>query len=138
MSVITFVNNIEEETGKTLSAVAIATNMAINYNNKILLLSTSKEDEVMNSCFFDNSKTKKIRTGIFGENKSNLDTAGGIEGIEKIASAAHDLNGIVNNAGMNMYVPIQFITEQKFSSLLNVNTVSPVLLLSKLLPLQKL
>ena len=35
MSVITFWNNKNEETGKTMSLVAIATYMAINYNNKI-------------------------------------------------------------------------------------------------------
>ena len=31
MSVITFVNNEKEQTGKTMSLVAIATYMAINY-----------------------------------------------------------------------------------------------------------
>ena len=36
MSVITFINNIAEETGKTLSLVAIATYMAIEKNNRIL------------------------------------------------------------------------------------------------------
>ena len=41
MSVITFVNNLEEETGKTMSLVAIATHMAINNNNRILIISTT-------------------------------------------------------------------------------------------------
>ena len=38
MSVITFINNRREETGKTLSLVAIATNMAIENNEKILTI----------------------------------------------------------------------------------------------------
>ena len=44
MSVITFVNNRKEETGKTLSLVAIATNMAIENNEKILIISTTNKE----------------------------------------------------------------------------------------------
>ena len=43
MSVITFVNNLDEETGKTMSLVAIATNMAIEYNSRILIISTTNK-----------------------------------------------------------------------------------------------
>ena len=43
MSVITFINNRREETGKTLSLVAIATNMAIENNEKILIISTKEK-----------------------------------------------------------------------------------------------
>ena len=47
MSIITFVNNIKEETGKSMSLVAIATYMAIEYNNKVLILSTTdKKDKI--------------------------------------------------------------------------------------------
>ena len=49
MSVITFVNNRLEETGKTMSLVAIATNMAIENNNRILIISTTnKENRIKN------------------------------------------------------------------------------------------
>ena len=37
-SVITFINILDEESGKTMSLVAIATYMAINYNEKILVI----------------------------------------------------------------------------------------------------
>ena len=48
MSVITFVNNSTEETGKTMSLVAIATQMAIENNNRILIISTTnKEDKII-------------------------------------------------------------------------------------------
>ena len=43
-SVITFINNLDEESGKTMSLVAIATYMAINYNNRILLISTTNKE----------------------------------------------------------------------------------------------
>ena len=54
MSVITFVNNLDEETGKTMSFVAIATYMAIHNNNKILIISTTnKEDKIKNKYYYD-------------------------------------------------------------------------------------
>lgn len=85
MSIITFVNNIEEETGKTMSLVAIATHMAIDYNNRILIISTTNKEDKMKDCFFEEQKVKKIRLGIFGENKSTIESESGIEGIAKIA-----------------------------------------------------
>ena len=44
MSIITFVNNKEEETGKTMSLVALATYMSIEYNNRILIISTTNKE----------------------------------------------------------------------------------------------
>lgn len=85
MSVITFVNNMQEETGKTMSLVAIATHMAIDYNNRILVISTTNKEDKIRSCFFEEQQVKKLRRGIFGENKATLDTESGIEGIAKVA-----------------------------------------------------
>lgn len=85
MSIITFVNNIEEQTGKTMSLVAIATHMAIDYNNRILIISTTNKEDKINSCFFEEKQVKKIRLGIFGENRTTIDTESGIEGIAKMA-----------------------------------------------------
>ena len=84
MSIITFVNNIKEDTGKCMSLVAIATYMGIEYNNKVLVVSTTDRQDKIKSCFFEDKQVKKIRFGIFGENKSTLDTESGIEGIAKI------------------------------------------------------
>lgn len=85
MSIITFVNNIEEETGKTMSLVAIATHMAIDYNNRILIISTTNKEDKIKNCYFEEQQVKKIRLGIFGENKSTIESESGIEGIAKIA-----------------------------------------------------
>lgn len=84
MSVITFVNNRREETGKTLSLVAIATNMAIENNEKILIISTTDRESKLKSCFFEDTEAKKIRFGIFGQNTSALDTETGLEGLAKM------------------------------------------------------
>ena len=53
MSIITFWNDTREQTGRTLTSVAVATRMAIERNSKILLLSTSVADSTMRKCFFD-------------------------------------------------------------------------------------
>ena len=84
MSVITFVNNRKEETGKTLSLVAIATNMAIENNEKILIISTTNKESKIKSCFFEDTEVKKMRLGIFAQNMSALDTEAGIDGLAKM------------------------------------------------------
>ena len=84
MSVITFVNSMEEQTGKTMSLVAIATHMAIEYNNKILIISTTNKEGKLKSCYFEDKEVRKIRLGIFGENKSAVDSGNGIEGIVRM------------------------------------------------------
>lgn len=85
MSVITFVNNIEEETGKTMSLAAIATHMAIEYNNRILIISTTNKEGKLKSCFFEDKKVKQFGLGIFSNNhKSIIDGVNGIEGIVRI------------------------------------------------------
>ena len=85
MSVITFVNNLEEETGKTMSIVAIATHMAIEYNNKILIISTTNKEGKLKSCYFEDKEVKKIRLGLFGNSMTTIDAGNGIEGIVRIA-----------------------------------------------------
>ena len=97
MSVITFVNNMEEETGKTMSLVAIATNMAIEYNNKILIISTTNKEDKIKNCFFQDKQVKKMRLGIFGENKSTIETESGIEGIVKMARSNKLTPEIITN-----------------------------------------
>lgn len=84
MAIITFVNNRKEESGKTMSLVAIATNMSIEYNNKILIISTTNREDKIKNCYFKDVEVKKIRKGIFGMNSSALDTENGIEGITKM------------------------------------------------------
>lgn len=84
MSVITFVKNIEEQSGKTMSLVAIATHMAVENNNRILIISTTNKEDKINSCYFEEKQTKKIKLGIFGENKTTIESESGIEGLSKV------------------------------------------------------
>ena len=85
MSIVTFWNDGREQTGKTLSSVAVATAMAIERNSKILLISTSIADSTMKNCFFGESK---VKNSIFMNNKiSVIETEGGLEGLMKLATS---------------------------------------------------
>ena len=66
MSIITFKSDEQKETGQTLSLVATATQMAIEHNYKILIISTSFRDKTLESCFWELDKEKKP---IFSSNK---------------------------------------------------------------------
>ncbi len=87
MSVVTFWNDDREQSGKTLSAVAVATMMAIERNFKILLLSTSCNDSTMKNCFWVDSTRKNSNKDLFGRSSNNIAVENGIEGLTKLISA---------------------------------------------------
>lgn len=82
MSVVTFWSNSKEQTGQTVSIVAIATYMAIEHNYRILIVSTAYKDENLGNCFWQPKKIKK-NLGLFGPNTS-IDLEDGISGLTKI------------------------------------------------------
>lgn len=85
MSIITFWNDGREQAGTTLTAVAVATRLSIERNNKILLISTSFGDTTLQSCFYPpNNKT----TNLFGNSKKvNMSEETGIEGLYKLITS---------------------------------------------------
>ena len=85
MSIITFWNDSREQSGRTLTSVAVATRMAIERNSKVLLISTSFGDSTMKNCFFtDSEKT----TALFTNGKTtNVLNDNGIEGLYKLATS---------------------------------------------------
>lgn len=48
------------------------------------------------------------------------------------------IDGLVNNAGSTIMVPTQFITREKLLSILDINTVAPILLMQMLLKKKKI
>ncbi len=84
MSVITFWNNENTETGKTMSLAAIATYMAIEHNNRILAISTTDKKDRLETCFWEEDKKAKLNLGIFGPNTKALETENGIKGLGKM------------------------------------------------------
>jgi len=85
MSIVTFWNDDREQTGKTLTSVAVATKMAIERNYKILLLSTSFQDPTLRNCFFGNEMQKTLK--IFGGRSNNIAVENGIEGLSKLITS---------------------------------------------------
>lgn len=83
MSVITFWSNSKRATGQTMSAVAVACNMAIEHNYKLLLISTNYDDNSLEKCFGGSEKNKTLIKSIIKNPVVNLDS--GIEGLYKLA-----------------------------------------------------
>lgn len=48
------------------------------------------------------------------------------------------LNGLINNAGLNIVSPVQFIKEDDLKKILQTNTIAPIILLQKLLKKKKI
>lgn len=82
MSIVTFWNGTKEQCGSTSSAVAVASQMAIDHNLKILLISTSLNDKLIKECFWQPPK-KTLMSGIFGANVNGVEK-NGIEGLDRI------------------------------------------------------
>lgn len=84
MSIVTFLNNDREQTGKTLASVAVATKMAIERNLKILLISTAYKDETMKNCYW---KDVVVQKKILGMKNTGIGVNNGIEGLAKLIAS---------------------------------------------------
>lgn len=58
--------------------------------------------------------------------------------IDNLVSEVPEIQGLINNAGFTKTLPVQFVNSEDLSSILQVNTVAPLLLLQKLLKKKKL
>lgn len=85
MAVITFWNSGNKQSGKTLAIAAITTQMSIEHNYKIIIISTGNKDTTLDRCFWQEKKKKK-NLGLFGPNQ-NATTEEGIIGIESIVKS---------------------------------------------------
>lgn len=82
MSIVTFWNNGREQTGKTLSLAAISTQLAVEHNYRILVISTGYQDENLDNCFWESKKVKR-NLGLFGPN-TNVAMQEGISGLTRM------------------------------------------------------
>ncbi len=55
------------------------------------------------------------------------------EQIDNMIQSLPEIHGLVNNAGTSIMAPVQFIKEDTFKNLLQIDTISPIILLQKLL-----
>lgn len=85
MSIITFWNDTREQSGKTLTSVAVAIRMAMERNSKILLISTSFNDPTLRDCLWGNEYSKNVN--FFNTKTSNIAVENGIEGLMKLVAS---------------------------------------------------
>lgn len=80
MAIITFWSNGKEQVGKTLSTVAVATNMAIEHNKKSIIISTSYKDKTLLNCYYKEEEEKAKRS-ILQNSKKTVELGIGIQGL---------------------------------------------------------
>ena len=99
MAIVSFWSNGKEETAKTLSIVSIATNMAIEHNFKILVMSTNYNDDTLESCFWKKSENNRRQAIVasFGGPNAVHDIDSGIEGLAKNVRANRATPEIIRN-----------------------------------------
>lgn len=86
MSIITFWNECREQSGRTMTAVAVATRLSIERNYKVLLISTSFGDSTLKNCFWGEINSKNAK--LFGNSKgNNIAVENGIEGLLKLVTS---------------------------------------------------
>ena len=94
MSVVTFWGSGKEQVGKTLAVVAIATNMAIEHNKKVLVISASYNNDTLKNCYWTQENTKK---SMMFAPKDGVELDNGIEGLAKIIQSNKIAPDLITN-----------------------------------------
>lgn len=96
MAIITFRSNEMKETGQTLSLVATATQMAIEHNHRILIVSTNFKDVTLENCFWELDRLNKpVTTG--KDHMAAVGVDSGVEGLIKVLVSNKTSTDIVKN-----------------------------------------
>lgn len=95
MAIVTFWSECKKEIGQTSTAIAVATQMAIEHNYKILLLSTYDTND-MEKAYWNEEKLNKGLKGIF-ENTKKVNIDSGIQGLTKVALSNKLTPNIITN-----------------------------------------
>ena len=93
MSIITFKSNEQKETAQTLSIAAVATQLAIERNYKILIVSTSFKDKTLEDCFWESSKPMAVEKQV--ANQKAVEVGSGVEGLVRIVSSGRSNPDII-------------------------------------------
>ncbi len=95
MAIVTFWSQCKKEVGQTSAAIAVATQMAMEHNYKILLISTYNNSE-LKEAFWQEQKQRKGLAGLFDANKKvNVDS--GIQGLAKAVNSNKITPQIITN-----------------------------------------
>lgn len=71
-------------------------------------------------------------------NKSIIADLSASEGISQLINQISELDGVVNNAGINKILPIQFVDEHELMNTMQINALSPILLTQGLIKKKKI
>lgn len=87
MAIIAFYSNTNKPIGKTLSITAVCSYLAVEKANKILLISTSFNDDILKDAFEEEQKVKKntFMNDFIQRRETNIST--GITGLYKLISS---------------------------------------------------
>lgn len=94
MSIVSFWSNFKRETGQTLSSVAIATEMAIDHNYKILVIPTGFQDNTIENCFWNPARENNLKM-ITGMGQASFNN--GVEGLIKVIQSNRTSANIVSD-----------------------------------------
>lgn len=94
MAIVTFKSNEIKETGQTLSLAAVATQMAIEHNYKILVVSTNFKDKTLENCFWEVGKTSSLVNQM---GKPAVGIESGVEGLMRVMTSNKTSPEIVKN-----------------------------------------
>ncbi len=92
MAIITFKSMGTKETGQSLSVAAVATQMAIDHNYKILVVSTSFNDKTLEECFWEEEKTNVALV-----KPASVGIESGVEGLIRVLTSNKTNPEIVKN-----------------------------------------
>ena len=96
MAIITFKSNERKETGQTLSMAAVATQLAVEHNYKVLLVATSFQEQILENCFWDLNRLNAPKGGNLLQ-KTAVGIESGIEGLIKVLVSNRTSPEIVKN-----------------------------------------
>lgn len=93
MAIITFWNESEKENGQTLSIIAIANQMAIEHNYRILVVDACFSDKTMERAFWKTKENKTIKSLTAGK----IDVSSGAEGLVSAVASNKATPEIITN-----------------------------------------
>lgn len=84
MAIVTFWNGSNEQVGTTSSAISFAVQSAVQHNIKILLISTSLNNDLIKESFWKENTNKSF--GLFPNRTNNYNRieTNGVEGLERL------------------------------------------------------
>ena len=94
MAIIGFWSGSKKETGQTVSIAAIATQMAVEHNYRILLIDATFADDTLERGFWKKEKKASFATQI---NKGKMDIASGAEGLVSAVASNKATPEIITN-----------------------------------------